>query len=192
MPINLRNKRSATRARLTTTPTKKKRLHSDGKVTCCDFGKNREFFYRGEGFFFCSSCAIWDTEDINNNRIKRTGRRQCNANHVSFVYPTDRRINGGRSFQKRATPARFEDDSSVSDEDLSELPHGYKVGGSDSEMEDDGCEIRCLFGKPKEANLHTEIYTLDDAATELELEDGSNAKRARLIIKRAIELLIFF
>jgi hypothetical protein len=208
MPISLRSKRALCGEQGTaSTPPQRKRLRSDGRVTCCDFGRYRESFYSGQGFFFCSRCAIWDTEDPNNVRIKRTGRRACVANHTSFVFPTHLRINmKGRLFQPGNKDSKPDDGNDISDEEeLSDRPPLIYTdddsSGAESEELDDNVS-RILFRTENSAldetteDLHVEIHSIQDALNKLHDLNGAaingcaySNKLSTLVIMRAMALL---
>ncbi|KAI2496094.1 hypothetical protein MHU86_18420 [Fragilaria crotonensis] len=57
---------------------------------CTDYGRTRHFAFRGQGFFFCNPCDLWDDRlpDSNIKGSRLSTRFRCTANHSCFSHPT--------------------------------------------------------------------------------------------------------
>ncbi|KAI2498484.1 hypothetical protein MHU86_16010 [Fragilaria crotonensis] len=60
------------------------------KPRCTDFGTARRFAFQGQGYFFCSSCDLWDALPADTNKKVSMDSLMfgCKANHKYFSHPT--------------------------------------------------------------------------------------------------------
>ena len=59
----------------------------DTKITCCDFGVDRETLF--PQIFFCSRCKDWENRAKENKRLHRGMKKfTCTADHKSYITPS--------------------------------------------------------------------------------------------------------
>ena len=87
----LRTPPSASTRAATTPPSPSERFLRGGRrPMCTDYGRTRHFAFRGQGFFFCNPCDLWDDRlpDSNIKATRLSRRFRCTANHSCFSHPT--------------------------------------------------------------------------------------------------------
>jgi hypothetical protein len=78
-------------ARVGVTPPSKNERMLRGRIpTCSDYGISRHFSFKGNGYFFCHACDLWDSlpPDRSKNCSRTSKMLACTAKHTSFSHPT--------------------------------------------------------------------------------------------------------
>ena len=98
---------ASTRAATTPPSPSERLLRGRRKPMCTDYGLTRHFAFRGQGFFFCSPCDLWDDRlpDSNMKASRVSTRFGCTANHSCFSHPTSIRNEHCRSSTVRSNVA---------------------------------------------------------------------------------------
>jgi hypothetical protein len=106
---------ASTRAATTPPSPSERLLRGRRKPMCTDYGRTRHFAFRGQGFFFCSPCDLWDDRlpDSNMKASRVSTRFGCTANHSSFSHPTSIRNEHCRSSTVRSNVAAVVLDSAL-------------------------------------------------------------------------------
>ena len=74
-----------------TPPSQNERILRGGRLpTCSDYGNTRHYMFKGNGYFFCHPCDMWDSlpPDRSKNCSRTSKKFACIGKHTSFCHPT--------------------------------------------------------------------------------------------------------